>query len=206
MKKRILVAGSIRSGSTWLYNVTRMLCAENFGSVYGAWVLDYDEKTESAIHVVKAHSVEHVIFDYDFCLTSHRDLRDVVPSLIRMGWVSANPQKVIGTLDQYIRTHGFWKARAGIDVAYELILSSPRSMVRKVATCLQLDIQERQIDTVLERVANLTLPQDGENHDAVTQLHPQHISNERTRIQLSPSLIEQIQDEYADWQNQHGYF
>src|SRR3954454_11133001 len=104
-KKVILCAGPSRSGSTWQYNIIRLLTKAAYGESYGAWVLDYDPANPAPAHVVKIHDPQHLgKLVPNAIVTGHRDLRDVLASARRMKWRSFAARKEIGIfLDRYIR-------------------------------------------------------------------------------------------------------
>ncbi|MEM9155856.1 MAG: hypothetical protein AAGB13_12620, partial [Cyanobacteria bacterium P01_F01_bin.33] len=104
----ILCAGMKRSGSTWLYNVLRVLLQEHTTyQVYGAWVSDYDAKNLAPIHLIKVHGFNSQLLDYsDLVFTSRRDIRDVIASLIRKGWIE--PSNALSAVSEIIENHARW--------------------------------------------------------------------------------------------------
>lgn len=102
MTSIIVCGGGLRSGSTWQYNATRALFAATGQDVYGAWIDDYDPTRSEPVHVIKAHDPASLgQVHADKVVTCFRDLRDVVASMHRMGWLRIdNPQSLAEFLDR----------------------------------------------------------------------------------------------------------
>ena len=62
---RIVTAGMKRSGSTWLFNVVRMLAERQYGkrNVYSAWYGDYDRADKREVHIVKVHGFDRSLVE-----------------------------------------------------------------------------------------------------------------------------------------------
>lgn len=205
MQRRIVCAGCPRSGSTWLYNVVRLLLAKSGASVYGAWVEDYDSARQEDIHVVKVHFPHQVTFDVDYCLTSRRDLRGVANSLVRIGWLKPDEAAISNRLRDYISNHAHWTEAADYELAYEQISTEPKAIIQALAKNFGVEILEDHVADVLADILQMAPPKQGEPYDQVTLLHPRHIGEQKEWGQITDEGLRKIQEEFLDWQRKHDY-
>jgi tetratricopeptide (TPR) repeat protein len=175
----VVIAGVPRSGSTWVYNVTRLLLEISARKIYACWQADYAplQHEDADVHVVKVHSPDDLKFPYDLVLTTKRDTVDRVASLIRMGWVQKEADNVRKTIQHQEALYQFWKSRADIEVSFEAITKQPERAVQQIAHALKLPCTPKKAEDVLNRLSALKMPEEGAPHDPVTQLHPGHRSD-----------------------------
>jgi FkbM family methyltransferase len=206
----ILCAGASRSGSTWQYNIVRALASETGGSVYGAWIEDYDPAHISDFHVVKIHHLARMgSLHSDFVVTCYRDLRDVMASLRRMAWYKQEgPDFVVRFLDHYVASVASWEARAVHVMRYEDMLSNPLAETSRLAAALQFPLTAIQLDSTYSRVAAMqpsrsTPTGNAADYDPETLLHAGHRASSSTPIDDASRQI--IERRYANWLLSRGY-
>ena len=166
-----------RSGSTWLFNAARLLLARSGQSVRSAWVADYDPGAAPAcaVHLVKLHWPEQLVFPSDLVLTTRRDIADCVASLVRMGWVGDDPAAIRAAALRQQIVYRHWQERSRLEVLYRDILGAPAGEVQRIAACLGVTITGSQAGELAARLAAMT-PPDAGSFDPVTLLHPRHRS------------------------------
>jgi hypothetical protein len=202
-RRLIVAAGAVRSGSTMLYNIARLLLAQQGPLTAGSY-RDLAEPLGSTV-LVKIHRCEPAMAKRaNIVLTCHRDLRDVVRSLAGMGWLSTGPT-LFDQIGQIVHQHSQWKPIAAADVAYEAMMRDLRASVVEIASVLGVDAAHTDIDAVVRTVSAMpspaTLPE-GQPHDFTTLMHVNH-----RRIEAATPLpVENdIHERFLDWQTAHGY-
>lgn len=209
----VLCAGIPRSGSTWLYNATRMILSGPGGpgddGVYGAWVESYDPADGASYHVVKLHEPDdHLVREAAVVLTSRRDLRDIAASALRRGWL-AGESEVPDFLDGVVRKHRIWQRHSACEILYEHMVDDPAGQVRSIGTALGLVIPPPQARQIRAAIDSLRFEGgDGRCYDAENLLHRGHIRDGRIGYYsevLTPALVEHINHRYGAWLREHGY-
>ena len=210
MKLRILAAGQNRSGSTWQYNVLRELSFAAYGSVYGAWIEDYDPRRSEDIHIIKVHKPPMVKdFSYDMSFTCYRDLRDVAASLRRMQWHKLEATAQITTIfDDYVSRLAAWEEKAVRVMRYETMIADRVGEIRMTAEVmgLELPISElMEIDKGFRRSASRETHRSGTTADSdpVSQLHPGHIGDGTLPLENKARRV--IEYRFGRWLVERGY-
>ncbi|MBO9714783.1 sulfotransferase [Sphingomonas sp.] len=216
----ILCGGGSRSGSTWQYNAVRAILREAGTPAYGAWIEDYDPARPEPAHVVKLHRYRLAArFPDALAVGCYRDLRDVVRSLDRMGWLgngrAATLRRLVDRmlplnryltvrrfLDEYVRSHADWTGRAIHMMRYEDMVRSPVDEVHHLARAIGAAIDETQAQRIAAQLAALRPPEGG-GADHETQLHPGHLGT--TADRGDPRLRRFVTRRYRDWLAAHGY-
>ncbi len=194
----ILVAGLNRSGSTWLYNCVRLLLQSKY-DVYACWVKDYDPSNPKGVHVVKLHAPDDKLnLHTDEIYTSRRDIREIAGSMMRMGWLSHDKvQEYLDWLTSFV--HPFWFNCSRMEIDYSEIKSGKRLLVEKIGHSLGIHLDAKQAQMICIQLEAL---HPGTSFDAITQLHPNHISSrimeDYTEL-LGKKLMNEIAVRYRDW-------
>lgn len=186
-KKVILIAGMPRSGSTWLFNASRFLLEYGDSQLYAAWISDYDPGNPSKVHLVKAHRPSDVKFAVDIVLTTWRPIEACLASLIRMGWLSDDPDTLRQGYVRQKRLHQYWLDRTNLEVDFNEIENDPAAAVQRLATALGLSLESSQLTAVSTALSALQPPENGAP-DSRTLLHPNHRRGEAS-ITISASEI-----------------
>ena len=215
-QKLIACAGMNRSGSTWQFNAVRTLLDMAYPSkgTYSCWVENYESCNPTPFHVVKVHTVEQVeALSPDTVITSHRDLRAVAGSLIRMRWAPPDLQTIIWFLENYVKNADALERIACYDMPYEKLLAAPFQVLGEIASALNLRLERADMDSAQERLRALK-PPDGPptgtivGADATTLLHRGHVGDatDEAAIRLiSPALAGDIGRQFSVWLERHGY-
>lgn len=209
-KRLVVAAGMIRSGSTWLYNIARVLHETAGAKVYGSWVADFNSHSarEADCVVLKVHEADPTLAERaDRVLTAHRDLRDVLRSASDMGWATA-PEAASNMLFRATESHAFWAARADVDLKYEEVMVDPTKAAGAVSRALGLLDDDGTLARVTEAVSLLNEPSSGRSYDPVTLLHPRHRSGAPVhawKSAVDATIVQDVERTYSDWFRRYGY-
>jgi len=174
MKKVILVAGVPRSGSTWLFNATRLIIERSNTPLHAAWCADYQADHPAPVHLVKVHRDEQAkAFSPTIILTTKRPTEDCIASLIRMGWVSGNDQAIRKAWAGHNKLYLFWKQRSDLEVDYDQIVNAPEAAITTIAKVLEVPLDDVTIADIARELRALQAPS-GSTYDPKTLLHPNH--------------------------------
>ncbi|MCB0508971.1 MAG: hypothetical protein KDD21_11800 [Bacteroidetes bacterium] len=81
-------AGMIRSGSTLLYNILRIILQMKYnGNISCGWIDDYDKLEKNRRYLIKTHSINRkLVFGAEHIFYTYRDIRECLLSFkIRFG-------------------------------------------------------------------------------------------------------------------------
>jgi hypothetical protein len=200
----ILIATMPRSGSTWLYNCVCEIHKLAEKEFYSCWIDKYDPTNDAPIHIVKAHNPEwYLSSQADFIISSRRDVRDVVGSLIRMGW--ANKEQATGTVERLINTvHPFWYSKSDIEINYPDINAIPEEVITSLCQLFNINLNEHEVNSIKTYLNSLKSP---DIFDEKTQLHPHHRANDGMNYSefVGEDLYADIENISAEWLNRFNY-
>ncbi|NJK64942.1 MAG: sulfotransferase domain-containing protein [Synechococcaceae cyanobacterium SM2_3_1] len=205
----IACAGLPRSGSTWLYNVVRLLLSTDGASVSGAFIDKYDSSDPAEIHVIKTHEFKPWLAEQaNLILASRRDLRDIVASLIRKRWIS--PAQAIDYIGPYVQHYEFWRSIAVYELVYESMIEDQLQEILTLSEILGVECNSQILERICEAVAAIgqSERQIGSGWDQETLIHPQHITDGRAgsyQETLDSDLISSINYNFGDWLKYYGY-
>jgi hypothetical protein len=209
----VLCAGIPRSGSTWLYNAARLLLTKARGQsgVHGAWIEQYDAGNPAAWHVVKVHEPrtgEPLLWRAKVALTSRRDLRDIVASAWKRGWIS-DDTSAMAFADDVVRQHAFWAPRCAYEMVYERMREEPRDELRRIASALDVQIPDSTVAQVSGEIDALGFDDaDTRDFHPDTLLHKRHVLDGRVGYHaetLPVAVVANINERHAAWLTAHGY-
>jgi hypothetical protein len=208
----VLVAGMIRSGSTWLYNAVRLVCAAGEDNcAQGFWIEDFNPASVQAINwlVIKAHLPDpDLAARSDFIITSHRDLRDIAASAGDMGWAEAGGDLASFAMSARVCDE-FWAPKAHLDISYDDIVGQAASVVSSVASALNIRVAGDQVDDILTVLSKMEpSPSIDGPYDKTTLLHVRHKFDGRPgrwRDTLETAVAERIVADHGDWLSTRGY-
>jgi hypothetical protein len=169
----VLVAGVPRSGSTWLFNASRLLLQTRFPQIHAVWVTDYVPTDSSPCHLVKVHRPVEVPFAPAIVLTSRRDLAESIASRIRMGWLEDTPDAIVRAAHKHRALYNHWHARSHFEADYAAMLDAPAAVIGELARSLGVAVSAERIASIAADLAAMTAP-DGGRYDPITLLHPKH--------------------------------
>lgn len=154
----VLCTGMIRSGSTWSYNVARLLLGRCAPRVHGIYS---DSPTEVMLHhgldvdhcVIKCHDPDRaarVLIKHRLCRTiyTYREPIDCLASTADLG-LSFEP--TLERLRASLELLEFQRAAGGVHLVwYDDIIERPRDRVRAIADYLELEVGDEIVDAVAE--------------------------------------------------------
>ena len=200
----IVCAGMKRSGSTWLYNVVRLACANE--GVTWAGFEDTFNPTRCEHRVVKTHkfAIEWV-FGADKVFGSIRDLRDVAASAVRRGLVGPTPESVIRwLLKTAVDEHEAWEGYCDLIVRYEDMVADKAKAAAGVLDALGI---KADVELLVKNVASLPKP-GTKAANPITLLHHNHFTDGGTGTwdkTLSAEIVHAIEAVFGEWMEKRGY-
>jgi len=173
--KVIVIAGVPRSGSTWVFNAARLVLEKTSAKVYAAWCEDYTQntQTESDFHVVKLHRPDQLTFQYDYLLTTRRELVQQLGSLIRMGWLSDDPVQIRRKAENLQSSFVFWEKYSNLLIEYQDIVADPKAAISQIGSLLEKTLTTQEVNKIADDLEALKAP-NGNSYDLKTLLHPNH--------------------------------
>ncbi len=201
----ILAASMPRSGSTWLYNVARVLLTSteqlkaNFSC---GWIGDIDNIPTRALMLIKLHDFNQALVnESSFVFYSYRDVRDALASMKRKFGLEPS----LDAASNFILHHNHWINQSHFVMKYEDMAENKASIVANLATRFQLN--DVDVDAVLAEVEPMkSAPVD--KYDTENLYHAGHITDGRHGSWegiISPELEKEILDKHRDWFEQYGY-
>lgn len=204
----VLIAGIPRSGSTWLYNIVRIMLQGRYASVNAQWIEDIGECELSEANVIKLHEPDlNWQQRANRILLSKRDLRDIAASLVSMGWARSDAD-LIDAARNARQMHDFWASYASLDLRYEDALADRIHAVRQVASALSFDLSDDELAEIAAKVPQKANFVGSGGYDPMTLLHPNHVNDGRAgrwREQIAPRVADAIWDENSTWLKANGY-
>lgn len=200
----IVMAGMHRSGTTWLFNVLRLLVCEG-GNCYCVFVQDFDPRQMRAVNVVTAHRFDgDLVRMADVLLLTHRDVRDVVASAVRIGILEPRREVVLSWLDNMVEwEYERWRPYANLDITYWEAQFDRTTWIRKVAEAIGVTADEARASRIRDEVETIGLgSRTLERYDPVTHLHPRHVTNGVPGTfgeTLSPDIVEAIERRFPGY-------
>ena len=154
------------------------------------WIEDYCPNHQAHIHLIKVHDPEDINFVPDRVLTTRRPFAACFASLIRMGWLSSDPEEIRAYFPTQKRFYDYWAMQSDLEIDYSHILSSPAAAVGQVAKVLGLHQDLLRDEQLARSLQALKAPPAGK-YDKETLLHPGHRTPNATANAFQPSA-EQI--------------
>ena len=203
----IVSAGMPRSGSTWLFNVIRILLENSnyYSSKFSAgWIDDVDLSESNAL--VKIHNFdEKLTTESDLIFYSYRDLRDAIASAYR----KFNRKPSLDYATFLIEQDAMWKAKASFVMRYESMLADPQLIIAEVSKTL--NINDVSADNVIQKVNALSYNSSGDKNGTYNKsnlYHQGHKTNGAYRSWedgLDESLANRIYLEFESWFESNQY-
>jgi hypothetical protein len=208
----ILSAGMQRSGSTWLYNATRLLLMQSpltrERTGYG-WIGDLSILPQKKIMLIKIHDFNEKILHLDLpkiILYSYRDVRDALASSKRK-W---NQEPSLELADRLIQNDQQWRRHAHFIMRYESMISDQQGTLLELSNMLNIN-DNGNLQEIIAAIDALKYENAGNKNPLYHMenlLHKGHITDGRHgswKGILDDSLLEQIQAKYREWFIQNNY-
>lgn len=203
----LIVIGSMpRSGSTWLFNCIREIFKVRSSDFYSAWVEDYDMENPSPYHIVKCHTPDVGLTHMaDFVLSTRRDVRNSVSSLIRMGWLDNDKESIMKNIANLVNVvHPYWERFSDLEIEYEDIIHNGVSVVNSIAETIKQKLNHKEVEAIYTQLSKLSSKS---VLNKETQLHPNHRATKKTDFThaLPEEVINEINSVHALWLKNYGY-
>jgi hypothetical protein len=209
-QKLIVAAGSIRSGSTWLYNAIRLILLARNRTVIGCWIDDLAKQEIGSYDfvLVKTHEPNEFLRNQAWrVFTSHRDLRDVARS--SRDFLGIDTQEdLTAYVSAPIAHHDYWVKYADYDMKYEQMIMDAGFVVQHIAEKLSIKISKDQEKDIVQQLANLPEPNNADSYDKSTLLHPRHRFEGAVGGwvgSLTECQVEAINNKFGWWMEKYGY-
>lgn len=211
-----ITTGLQRVGSTWVYNVTRLLCQMHggigFGLAQAEWVPKLLKIPTPGPIAVKVHwwrpAPDNLEAHDGVCFFPYRHPFDVVASHILLPEKTRSFEHIVGALssgDQGELMTASCLAASSERVhmiRYEKWYDNPAGLVRFIAVRMGLSLADMHVDHVVEhtrRAHHLAiieqLPPGG--MDATTELRPEHISKHKGKPGTWRKVLNEEQRKHA---------
>jgi len=207
----VLSAGMQRSGSTWLYNATRLLLMESSLTRditgYG-WIGDLSTLLQKKIMLLKIHGFSQNILDLvlpEIILYSYRDLRDALASIKRI-WKREPSMELANML---IQNDSQWRKHADFIMRYESMIENREGILLKLSNFLGID--DADIHGIIAKIDALRYEDSGgkkPQYHMENLLYEGHITDGRHgswKGFLDEKLLDQIERKYREWFIQNNY-
>ncbi len=144
----ILISGMPRSGTTVLYNITKLLLKQSGKHVEGAWVNDLPFRFRQGKYlVIKLHDFDGLLYrTAGYIIHSQRDIREIAASQTARDGVEPD----LKGLKQALGWDKHWEKHAHICLQYQELEDMPK-VVRNLAS--MLDVSAFDADEILEGVS-----------------------------------------------------
>ena len=204
----ILAASMPRSGSTWLFNIARLLIinsrenmADNFSS---GWIDDVETIPTKPLMMLKVHNFRQTYIDQaSFVFYSFRDVRDALASSHR----KFNQEPTLEIASSVIENHERWIKCAGFIMKYEDMANNKIALVDGLAE--KLGIKSYDAASTISQVDNMKAQNvNSRNFDPNNLYHEGHITDGRHgswENSISKELESQIVEKHYDWFKRYGY-
>lgn len=167
----IIIAGSYRSGSTWLYNAARLLVKASGHSVEGIGPQKYKGKPDDGVLIVKCHRFYgRIAHDADYVLTSERDWTEAKKSWFRFKgeWLSEEQE---AARKLWLHTWRVCPAHV-FHMQYQDMIDKPYATLAGVACGLSRLMRGVDLRGVLDDLEAIKPPKSG--YDPVTMMYHNH--------------------------------
>ncbi|MCK4947495.1 MAG: sulfotransferase domain-containing protein [Candidatus Aureabacteria bacterium] len=201
-EKDIVVCGMPRSGSTLLYNILKIILTKTLEMEDGFCFVEkeYTNKmnNQNIYHLRKIHIFSFLLAkriktDKTIGFFTHRDIRDVIVSLIQKKWITDFDEFIeSGRLHRIVYTSLLYAKTKNMHVfSYDELLHNKEEAMRRVLRILNLEldttliehlIKETSIGNTQRKIAQnkYIIKSDKVIYNPATGLHKNHIQDPRT--------------------------
>ena len=204
-------AGLRRSGSTWLFNVVRIILNKKFNSVKSIFASNNKDITDQDL--IKIHHFNESIANKSkLIFITIRDFREVVASCIRRNAANESNSQITNDsgyvidfenlndikdfLNREKTNFELWKSRANLIIPFHYMQTNKAKTIRTIANEIKIEINEQEI---LEEVESLKVPE--KLCDPTTFLWANHITNGNigSYDEITIEIKQFIEETYADY-------
>lgn len=193
----VLVSTVPRSGSTLLFNICRLLFEQIHGKdkTYATWCQFHKEENEKEYNVIKIHDRNHKYTNWsNKIITSIRDIRYIIASYAEFNkkFNINDPNKLHNVCSSFINIIENNSSVADYIFKYEDFSKDPYKIVSDVSKCLDLPIEEIDVDLILKETEKIKKTKYKNLDKEKTQMHPNHISPKSSSHITERMTIEQL--------------
>lgn len=201
-----------RSGSTWLYNATRLLLMHSplTRKITGyGWIGDLSRLPQKRIMLIKIHDFSEKMLHLDLpkiILYSYRDVRDALASIKRK-W---NHEPSLALADRLIQNDHQWRSHADFIMRYESMINDQQGTLRDLSNMLNI-VDDANIQGIVAEISALHYENPGDKkpqYHMENLLYKNHITDGRHgswKGILDDTLLEQILRKYHEWFIRNNY-
>ncbi len=208
-------AGMPRSGSTWLYNATRLLLDSGTEEVCGYWKDEFNpcrflrSAGPGRVLLLKMHRYSPSLQrSAATVLYSFRDVRDVIASKKRLG--GGRFVRLIEQTREYANDiHPKWMAASDYAMRYEDMIAAPEQTVSGLAEAL--GVRDFDAQSISERINAMRYDSSrnvGPKHNMENLLHRNHVTDGRHgswKDTIPEHMWPMHERIFKPWLEQNGY-
>lgn len=178
---KIVTAGMYRSGTTYQFNVVRVIMELSYGkeNVYSCWCDDY-KKSGKQIEIVKAHKARRdVLRDADVIVSTNRSEEGIKASMKRRAeFLKDNPdprfsaEANLSKFKEFMEHGKWWMERANFIQDFDRIKNDTRNLIADYLVLF--NVSNVTVDEVIKELEAIKPPE--KDYDPVTLLHVGHIT------------------------------
>jgi len=220
----VVVCGMPRSGSTLLFNILREMVRMDLDKRDGFFKNDkeYDHllKSEKSYFVKKTHNLSWILIKRirrkkTIGFFTHRDIRDIVVSMMQKGWIEDFDTFITHSLPSIINIALIYASVKNMHVySYEELINNKIKIIQDLQNILNVKIDEDSVYKIIERtsiekakeiIAKLGKNQ---NYDPTSHLHKNHIRDAKIgkwKEKLTKNQIEIINSVAKDYLKYFNY-
>lgn len=223
--KDVIVCGIHRSGSALLYNLVSEVLRENRNVVYAQFdsEVQYQEllANEISMLVKKNHTylplvAQRIERGQSIGFFSHRDLRDMVVSMMQIGWIDDVEAWIRDYKLKRIENNALlYAAIPNMNIfSYEQLICQKPEVVKKIADVLHVSLPPRAIEQICERTSLENMRQDPTraSHRSQYRFHshmlPGHVADGQIgkwKQHLSSQEAQLLTERHREYMKYFGY-
>ena len=189
----IVVCGIPRSGSTLLFNILREMIRIDLDKLDGYFETDkeYEQllKSEKSYYIKKTHNLSWILLNRikrkeSTGFFTHRDIRDIVVSMMQKGWIKDFNKFIRFQLTVIINIALIYASVKNMHIySYDELINNKMKVIKDLQTILNINLDKDSIFEIIKRTsieetkkAIERLPKNQE-YDPTSHLHKAHIKN-----------------------------
>lgn len=209
----LLVSTVPRSGSTLLFNMSRLLFEQIYGKheTYATWVQFFQENKQKKHNIVKIHDRSEKFLKWsNKVITCIRDLRYIIASYADFvpNFNINDPNNLRNICSTFVRIMDMNTSVAHYVFKYEDYFANKVQTVIDVANTLELPIKKINVSQVLKELDEIKNKKYEKLDRGVTQMHPNHISPKSDADithRISREQICFIENNFSSFFKKHNY-
>jgi hypothetical protein len=195
---KILCCGMHRSGSTWQYNLIRLLLP-NHTTIAPALTKAHPllQALDNPNTIIKIHNYYHTLTTWaDKIITSHRNPHHILASSLKFNTeYKQNITKHINRIRQDYNQHLQYQPHAHYNMPYTNITQNPLQTIQHIANLINIHPTPEQITNLHQQLQTLTHPTTEQtDYNPTTLIYKNHRTNATPNPQHIPIITQHFQD------------